>query len=62
MTGKEWFSAVIATVAMFLFFWYLLDAIKNVDTYSLPLAALVLIVLLYVAMFACPWIRRHYKS
>ena len=62
MTGKEWFSAVIATVAMFLFFWYLLDAIKNIDTSSLPLAALILLVLLCVAIFTCPCIRKHHKE
>ena len=55
MAGKEWGLAIISAVATFLFFWYLLDAIKNVDTYSLPLAALVLLVLFSVAMFTCPW-------
>jgi len=55
MTLKNKFFAVVEAVLWFLFAWYALYAVKN--PVDLPKAALVLVVLAYLAAVACPIFR-----
>ncbi len=54
MKAKDWFWAIVEAVIWYVFFYYLLYAIKNpVDLWQ---SALVLLVLVYLGMIACPWV------
>jgi hypothetical protein len=61
MKGKFWLLALLEGVIWYFFFLYLLYSIKN--PVDIAVSALVLLVLVYLAMLACPvlecpWINR----
>lgn len=55
MKTKDWFLFVVEVLAWFGFIYYLLYSVKN--DVNLIQSAVILLVLMYVAMIACPWVR-----
>ncbi len=55
MKTKNLFWGVVEAVIWFTFIYYLLYAIKN--PVELWKASLILLVLMYLGMASCPWIR-----
>ena len=55
MKAKNWFWTGIEAVLWYSFIYCLIYTIKN--PVNLFLSALVLLVLLYLAILACPWFR-----
>ncbi len=59
-SAKEWLWALVSEGALYLFLWYWATFLV-VNTTVLPWsAALVSLVLLNVALLACPVVRKHY--
>ena len=62
---KDWFWALVSEGALYLFLWYSLEALGGGRAFGLIGGAvlgdaLVLLVLLNAALFACPVVRKHY--
>lgn len=55
---EDWFWGVVSTVSLYFLIWYTLKVLNASG--SLWTNALVLIVLLHVAAFTCPIVRKHY--
>lgn len=51
----DWFWSIVEIILWYIFFYYLLFAIKNPS--NLYVSALVLTVVSTVAITACPWVR-----
>lgn len=56
MTGKNTLWAIIEAVIWYLFFYYLLYAVKT--DVGLGQSALILLILAYVGTVTCPWLRQ----
>ena len=55
MKAQDWFWVVVEAIIWYGFFYYLLYAIQNSTT--LWQSALVLLILVYLGIIACPWVR-----
>lgn len=56
MSWQHLLLGVVEAACWYLFFWYLLTTIRKPDR-DPRLAALVLLVLFYLAFVTCPWLR-----
>jgi len=57
---KDWFWAFVSEGALYLFLWYWVDLLVVSPSLYKWGVALVSLVLLNVAFFACPMVRKHY--